>query len=233
FEFKIQESGNLNLINNSVGWNDTKFWTLSGAGTVIADQDAEVRDNSNSKSGFKLNNITMSQTIDVIPNNQYSISAILKNVVSNSAYLKVINGTEEIIVFNDEIELDFVRYDNTFIANTNQITVQIYSSGDNLIVTDLVIASGDLIKTWFPGSNEIYTSNVKIDKDGISITNSVSGTKTVIDSSEFAIYAGSNKTIAVNKDLTTLRKTEILDTLTLGKLRFDKKTDGVDLTILD
>lgn len=233
FEFVVQESGNLNLISNSVGWADTKFWELTENGEVKINQSSDLQDRSTSKSGFDLTNITMSQVIQCKPNTQYSLCAVMENIANLNAHLKIINGTEELYLFNTGDIIDWERYDLTFLSTSNTITVEMYSEGRNLTITDLVLAEGELIQSWFPGANEIYTANVLIDRDGISVYNTATETRTVINANEFAIYSGLGKTISVNRDLTILQRVEITTGLYIGRLRFDVNPDGVDATIMD
>ena len=86
---------------------------------------------------------------------------------------------------------------------------------------------------WSPAPNEIYTTNVKIDRRGINITNLESSTETIIDNTQFAVKHAGNIVLTVNKDLTTLRKTEVTDELTIGKGKFVPHTDGLNFVLLD
>jgi hypothetical protein len=81
--------------------------------------------------------------------------------------------------------------------------------------------------------NEIYTENIKIDRRGINITNDASSTETIIDNTQFAVKHKGSTVLTVNKDLTTLRKTEITDELTVGKLTFVPQSSGKDLILRD
>ena len=109
-----------------------------------------------------------------------------------------------------------------------------------------MLAPGSVKQNWTPAPNEIYTTNVKIDRRGINITNDSSSTQTIIDNTQFAVKqklsGGDLKTVlTVNKDRTLLRKTEVLDEFTVGdeentgtgKIKFIPVSGGVDLVFLD
>ena len=62
---------------------------------------------------------------------------------------------------------------------------------------------------------------------------SESSTETIIDNTQFAVKHAGNIVLTVNKDLTTLRKTEVTDELTIGKGKFVPHTDGLNFVLLD
>ena len=53
------------------------------------------------------------------------------------------------------------------------------------------------------------------------------------DNTQFAVKHQGATVLTVNKDLTTLRKTEVTDELTIGKGKFVPKTNGLDFVLLD
>lgn len=95
------------------------------------------------------------------------------------------------------------------------------------------MVEGDSKSNWTPAPNEIYTENVKIDRRGINITNSESSTETIIDHTQFAVKHSGETVLTVNKDLTTLCKTEVTDELTIGKGKFVPCSNGLNFVLLD
>ena len=96
-----------------------------------------------------------------------------------------------------------------------------------------MLVEGELKSYWTPAPNEIYTKNVKVDRRGINITNSQSSTETIIDHTQFAVKHAGDIVLTVNKDLTTLRKTEVTDELTVGKGKFVPHANGLNFVLLD
>lgn len=231
FDFTIKESGNLNLIENSVGWNGLKFWRTTGE--VKVDQSIFVRDISSSKSSFALGKATMNQSFSVKPGIQYSVSIKIYNKAPDIFKFEIINGDEMVKVFETSKNENWVVYEKTLVAKRSEMEVFFTSVGAFCQFTDLIIVEGELPQLWYPAENEVLSENVKIDRQGITVSNSKSDTKTVINESEFAVYSNQIKAISVNKDETTLQKTIINERLVVGKLRFDVKADGVDLTLIN
>ena len=115
------------------------------------------------------------------------------------------------------------------------------TAGEYILVADLMLSLGQNRQNWTPAPNEIYTTNVKIDKRGINITNDASDTQTLIDNTKFAVIHQDREVLTVNKDITTLGKTQVKDEWTIGyeennefkgKGRFVSVSEGVDFVIL-
>ena len=111
-----------------------------------------------------------------------------------------------------------------------------YSGGDYLFVSDIMISEGSIQKEWTPAPNEIYTTEVKVDKNGVEVSNEDSDTKTVINHTEFAVYNNDEKVVTVNKDETHLKKSIVEADLTIGKckcLPLENPAEGINIVILD
>lgn len=118
-------------------------------------------------------------------------------------------------------------------ASGDTVTITAGTTGYYFYVADFMLVEGTQKSYWTPAPNEIYTTNVKIDRRGINITNSESATETIIDNTQFAIKHNGEVVLTVNKDLTTLRKTEVTDELTVGKGKFVPNANGLDFVLLD
>lgn len=236
FEFKVQESGNLNLVLNSVGWKGTTdFWEIDETGSVSIIKDTDVTNNSASKSSYLVNTTQMIQTVQVRPDAQYVASVIVKNSLLNSAFVRITNGIDNIDLcnFDGSVATGWTKFDATFVARSNFIYVIIYSQGNALQVTDLVVAEGELVQSWFPSADEIYTGNTVIDRDGVQVSNSTSDRTAGMESGEIFIDDASGRQVSLNPDLSYANAFLIKNTFYLGRLRWDIKDAGVDVTLVD
>ena len=99
-----------------------------------------------------------------------------------------------------------------------------------------MLVEGTTRARWTPAPDEIYTTEVKIDRRGINITNTASDTETIIDNTQFAVKHQGETVITVNKDQTELKKSIVDADLTIGKLKFlprENRSEGLDIILLD
>ncbi len=241
-KFNVTEKfiGGINYVQNSAGLNGiTDDWIYSG--TVRTDTSTDTQNNTISNSAFVLSSYsTLKQTITgVMTGSSYVISVrAKKDYESYTAYFKVTyNGNQSVYLFNTQdsfawsdfnIALDYVS-DSTII-------VEMYSRADILLVSDILITGGNTIQKWSPATNEIYTSEVKIDKRGIEVANNSSSQKTVITNTEFSGYYNDEVIFTLNKDETRTKKTSVDGDLTVGKVKFIPKNtggNGLNIVVLD
>lgn len=242
--FSSLSSGGINKIQNSSGLNGVSSdWLESSTGVARARQDAEEQGSTDSGSAFEIRNGTLSQTIKVHVGEYYTFGLRYKSFTSARSYAYIRNGDAELYAFDRTQTSDWstAYLSEPFQAVSDQVDVVCGTSGDYLLVADLMLASGKSRQNWTPAPNEIYTTNVKIDRTGINITNEDSDTRTLIDNTKFAVYYQDNEVLTVNQAITKLQKTEVNE-LTIGvqvtpddnnrKAKFVKVEDGVDLVIL-
>jgi len=55
------------------------------------------------------------------------------------------------------------------------ITIYAYNRLASLYVSDIILAEGSAVHKWTPAPNEIYTTEVKIDRRGIEVSNATPG----------------------------------------------------------
>lgn len=229
--FSKQAVGGINKIQNSSGLNGFTDWQASQYGCTVVDQES-----SDSGKAFRLNNGAISQVISVNPNDVYAISLRAKTAITGSyVRLKGVKNADDstfyVLNTNETYEeLTFIF--KTFIPSGDTITVELGSTGDSLYVSDLMLTPGNTQINWTPAPNEIYTTNVKVDRSGIRISNSDSDTQTLIDNTQFAVLHQGSTVLTVNKDVTQLQKTEISDQLQVGNLIIVPVEGGADLNIL-
>lgn len=230
--YTTKTTGGINNIKNSSGLNGVSDdWSYTGS--VVAQQTADAVNNTTAGSMFRLRIATLSQEITVINGQSYTLTFKAKCGTANRCYTLINNGGNDTYIFDKQASGGWEEYSITFTAAGNSITITAGTTGYYLYVADFMLVEGEQKSYWTPAPNEIYTENVKIDRRGINITNSQSSTETIIDHTQFAVKHSGEVVLTVNKDLTTLRKTEITDELTVGKGKFVPNTSGLDFVLLD
>lgn len=231
--YTSQTTGGINNIKNSSGLNGVSDdWSYTGS--IVAQQTADAVNNTASGAMFRLRIGTLSQEITVLQGKEYALTFKAKIGTANRCYVLINNSGNDTYIFDtQEINNAWEEYSITFTAAGNTVTLTAGTTGYYLYVADFMLTEGTQKQYWTPAPNEIYTENVKIDRHGINITNSESSTQTIIDHTQFAVKHAGAVVLTVNKDLTTLRKTEITDELTVGKGKFVPQSAGLDIVLLD
>lgn len=231
--YTTKTTGGINNIRNSSGLNGVSDdWSYTGS--VVAQQTADAVNNTASGSMFRLRVGTLLQEITVLQGKEYTLTFKAKRGTANRCYVLINNGGNDTFIFDEQaINNTWAEYSLTFTAAGNTVTLTAGTTGYYLYVADFMLAEGSQKQNWTPAPNEIYTENVKIDRRGINITNSESSTETIIDHTQFAVKHAGAVVLTVNKDLTTLRKTEVTDELTVGKGKFVQQSAGLDIVLLD
>lgn len=230
--YTTQTTGGINCIKNSSGLNGVSDdWSYTG--NVVAQQTAEAINNTSSGSLFRLRIATLSQEITVLRGKHYTLTFKARKGTSNRCYALIGNGGNNGYIFDEQAAGAWTEYNYSFTASGDSITLTVGTTGYYFYVADFMLVEGDQKSNWTPAPNEIYTTNVKIDRRGINITNSESSTETIIDNTQFAVKHAGEIVLTVNKDLTTLRKTEVTDELTIGKGKFVPHTNGLNFVLLD
>ncbi len=255
WQVKIEKSGGMNLIKNSVGFAGEKYWGKNDPANLKVSfvQNADVSNNTVSKSAIKVLHpkelaAGYNHGFDTIPGATYSISARVKKGIGRNAIIVFDISTVPSktllvpLIENCSSESgDWENVSGTFKAFTNKTHVYLYCyafdstiAPTGITVSDLMVIEGEVPTRWMPAPTEIYGSNVTIDIDGVLIRNPNSKTEVRINNQEFAIYSAGKRSLTVNETLTTLRETKVEDDLTIGKLRLEVLSDGsVDGVVLD
>lgn len=234
-----QYSGGINFVRNSAGLNGlSDDWTY--AGTITAQQGAETKNSTVSNSCFQLNAYsTLTQVVDtIVPGQAYRLTVKAKKTSTYNAYVRaVINGDTEIDLFNTSETFEWTEYSALLPdVQDSVITIKIYSRDASLFVSDIMLTEGATLHKWTPAPNEIYTSEVKIDRRGIEVSNADSAQRTVINNTEFSGYYNEEKIFSLNKDETITKKTTVDGELTVGKTKFvpmATASEGLNIVILD
>ena len=236
--FTSQVVGGINKIENSCGWNGkSDDWEYTGE--IDAIQNAEAASKTVSGSLWRIGGFAdpsqsyLTQKINTVIGTAYSLTFKCKRDTADEYVVLIDNGDDDLIVFDEFAACDWTEYNYSFTAASDHIILKLIAYGHYMYVSDLMLVEGITKSNWTPAPNEIYTTNVKIDKRGINITNSESSTQTIIDNTQFAVLHNDQVVLTVNKDLTTLQKTECKNEMTIGKCRFVPKSDGLDFVVLD
>lgn len=238
--FEEQYTGGMNYVQNSAGLNGiTDDWKYSG--TVTTDASTDVQNNTSADSAFVLGeSSSLYQTITgLVTGRSYILTLRAKKTYSYySAYFRVkYNGSKYLYAFNTSTSFGWTDY-SILLPDISDSTVEIraYSRMASLYVSDIMLTEGAIPRKWTPAPNEIYTSEVKIDKRGIEVSNKASSQRTVITNTEFAGYYNNEVIFTLNKDETQTKKTTVDGELTVGKTKFvpmPTASDGLNIVILD
>ena len=234
-----QFAGGINYIKNSAGLNGiTDDWTTSG--TVAVDNSTDVQSNTASDSSFVLGDASsLTQVITGVVPGAYTVSLRAKKTGSAyTSYFRVqYNGNKYAYLFNTTETFDWTEYSAVITdVQDSTITIYAYNRLASLYLSDIILAEGTSIHKWTPAPNEIYTTEVKIDRRGIEVSNADSGQRTVITNQEFSGYYNEEKIFTLNKDETVTKKTTVDGELTVGKTKFvpmPTASEGLNIVILD
>ena len=240
-KFTTEYQGGINYVKNSSGLNGlSEDWKYTG--TVVTQHRDDTKNSTVSNSCFYLSSAdaTLSQTIDnIITGKPYTLSLKVKKTSTLLSEIKVIyNGEKQAVIFSSSASSGWEEYSFT-IAGIQTPTIEIQASTRNggLYIADIMLCEGNVVKGWTPAPNEIYTSGVIIDKNGIEVWRSDSTEKTSINNREFAGYYNDEEVFSLNKDETRMKKTTIDGELSVGDLKcipFENGGEsGADITLID
>ena len=234
-----QFAGGINYIKNSAGLNGvTDDWETTGV--VTTDNSTDVQSNTTSDSCFVLGDTsTLMQTITGVVPGAYTVSVRAKKTSTDyTSYFRVqYNGNKYAYLFNTTETFGWTEY-SAVIDDVQDGTIIVYAYNRlaTLYLSDLILAEGNSVHKWTPAPNEIYTTEVKIDRHGIEVSNNESAQRTVINNSEFSGYYNEEKIFTLNKDETVTKKTTVDGELTVGKTKFvpmPTASEGLNIVILD
>ena len=234
-----QFAGGINYIKNSAGLNGvTDDWETTGV--VTTDNSTDVQSNTTSDSCFVLGDTsTLMQTITGVVPGAYTVSVRAKKTGADyTSYFRVqYNGNKYAYLFNTAETFGWTEY-SAVIDDVQDGTIIVYAYNrlSALYLSDLILAEGNSVHKWTPAPNEIYTTEVKIDRRGIEVSNNESAQRTVINNTEFSGYYNEEKIFTLNKDETVTKKTTVDGELTVGKTKFvpmPTASEGLNIVILD
>lgn len=227
-QVKIQASGGVNLLKNSVGYADFKGWTKTGTVNALVNEDFT---RFGSDSVFEFVNGSLSQTVLVETGNLHTFNFVVDKASAGELTVSILDGNVSVgsQVFASGTAYDHVRHSMTVAVLSNTVTIQLTGTGGQVGVMMLNIGSEPL--QWQQAHDEMYTTNVQFDQSGITVKSTAYNGYTVISPDEFAGYAeviDDNGSASIQR-IFTLNG----DTTEVKKLKADKEISMGQMKILD
>ena len=200
------------------------------------------RINTLANRGWLIKTGSIEQEIAVTTGNVYTLSFIANKLKTiGTAKVMIENGTK-VTVYDQTKENGSYNY--SFIAQGNSIKVILEATSTEMLISDLILNTGNSPQQWKQASGELYTSEVLVDIDGMLIKNSVYSGYTIISPSEFAGYYLVNgrmiKVFTLNKDTTEVNKLWAYQSIEIGdtsvndvKTMFIAVKEGLDIVLVD
>lgn len=235
-KFSAQLVGGVNFIRNSSGQNGTNGWTSTGTTGAVADTDAV--QNTVAGSAFTVNaSSSLVQKVTGLVPGTYTISLKAKREGGRSDYLSSVilthDGVDETI-YSTKGPFVWTKFTKTVTISGSDATLTLSCRAGVQSVADIIMTQGETEHAWTPAPNEIYTTQVKVDRSGIEVSNADSRQRTVITNTEFAGYYDEEKIFTLNKDETVTKKTTVDGELTVGNVKFiPTSTGGLGIAVLD
>ncbi|MFV0396048.1 MAG: hypothetical protein ACK5LC_16965, partial [Coprobacillaceae bacterium] len=112
------------------------------------------------------------------------------------------------------------------LAKSTQVIIEIYSDNESLLISDIMANDGEISQQWSSSNDEIYTTNVKIDKTGITVSQDDTENRTVINAVEFAGYERDKRVFSLNGDTTEVNRLVATSDVQIGIVKAYAKTVG-------
>ena len=233
FKFTVSETGGINKLLNSVGENGTYAWD-EVVGSIASTSNIDIRENTISGNAFLINSGSMKQSFRTIPGRNYTISCKIRKFTNRCSLVIDLSEENQVYLFNLDNEYidDWIPFSMSIVAPGSDATIHIASEKEYLMISDLMVNDGAVMQQWTNHQNEIYTSNVKIDKEGIEITQDQTNNKTIINTNEFAGYKNTTKVFSLNGDTTEVNRLSAKSDAQIGVGYIYSRKNGIDITIV-
>ena len=200
---------------------------------ITTNKSDEVVKNSLSKSAFQLDDGVMRQAFEVEIGKSYSIGFKIKKPLVGTGYVKIVGDTV-LKEFNFETaeEYTYESFDYTFKANTQIITVEIYSDC-GMIITDLIANTGDILSQWQPYAQELYALGVQIDSNGVKTYDNISEQEVHLTPTGLSGYYQRSQVFTINKDTTETEKFLAKKEINMPPIKIIAVDTGWDFVYMD
>lgn len=181
----IKRIGGANYIEDSA-WFKMKGWDITGSYSVQHDTEAEIETDSDAI--LNLSDSETDKRIDITPGGTYTIAFKYKvdNITADghsTISLKISEGQTNTIVSNEDTLVDnWVEVNSTFIAVNNYVILYISNLNQRLRLTDIRLTGTDVMQSWSPYFNEVYSSTLRLDADELEYTDAQGLTSNTMDS---------------------------------------------------
>lgn len=213
---KISQSGGVNSIKNSIGWNGIDFWTVV-SGSPASVQTPQLETFGFGSGWYKKHGATttkIKQTVNLPIAGLYTISFKMnKNIETATSGKSSACG-----IYVDDMPFygkatgsgatnGFEDFSLTFTSTklTVEISIVIGELAEATI-SGVMLNIGSAPLQWTSHSTEVYNTNVRVDINGMQIMGNRDGKRTVINTEEFAGYENNEKVFTVNGDTTEVKK---------------------------
>uniref|UniRef100_A0AB39C718 Minor tail protein n=1 Tax=Bacillus phage KoopaTroopa TaxID=3234046 RepID=A0AB39C718_9CAUD len=242
---KFQAGGGVNLLRNSTGYADFSFWTQ-----VLPAQMSTVSNNALDALGFgkgfyfpanaSFGNARLTQDIYVTAGQPYTLSWYA-NKTNNTAnddgavwveFLEGVSTVKSTKYLGSDVTKGFEKRTHTWIPKSNIITVRISANKlADFTISGLMMNIGDVPLQWSMATGEIYNTNIRMDMNGIRVSQTVNGVDrgyTQITPDEFAGYYDLDgdgtyeKVFYLQEDETVSKKFRAKDEFTMGGIKIIK-----------
>ncbi|MBQ2973321.1 MAG: phage tail protein [Clostridia bacterium] len=242
FTYTEEYLGGINYSKNSSGLNGlSDDWQYTGS--VAVQSDSDIEKNTVSDSAFVLSrDSTLSQTIDnLIIGKTYTISVKIKKTGSLSASMTVGYNNNQTETFYSTVENEKHGWETYHITlkevKSSSITITASTRDNYLYVADVMVCEGSTLKSWTPAKDEIYTDEVKIDKNGVRVSNKSTTQESLMTNEGLIGRYNNEEVFSVKGKETVMTKGEAREQFTVGKCMFIKYENsgekGLNIVILD
>lgn len=236
----IQTTGGGNLVHNSVGYNkDTNHllvgWTTVGTAT------SETSPESVSYGAISGNQIDLSTSSSITQRvavdtsgSVYTLSFKAKKSYLGNATVHLRNSIDdyEVVIPSSETPLweDYeiaaaLPHDSYF-----DVVVETDAAVEEFAITDLILTIGDSKTPWVSASDEILSTHVAVDSDGVKVSSSTSNDYVKLDELGLNGYSDVTGTLqnvfTINRDLTEVSKLRARNQMEMPPLKIVPITSG-------
>lgn len=216
-QVKFSESGGYNLLRNSKGTNGTSYWASNGGGiSVSSDTTYQTCFASSFPSGITYAGGENTHYIRLKNSTDYVYEAWIYSRIAlggsstaplhfwcsttqggaGASQCTIIDYRQAVSTANKWIKC-YVHFKTASSGNV-WFRPFIYTGGSagDFWVTEISLSESSIETMWTPHPNEICEGIINLNKDGITVSNSSSDTKTVIDSASFSVEDNKGGTVA-------------------------------------
>ena len=213
---RISQSGGVNILRNSIGWNSTDFWAIT-SGAMLTVQTPEL-ENFGFGSGWYKKHLVAGARIRQVAKLPTAGTYTISFKMNKSVETTVSGKTSDCGIYVDGSALigettgtgptnGFEDYSYTFTTTKPEINIDVYiGEVAEAVLSGVMLNLGTEPLQWSSHSTEVYNTNVRMDINGIQVMGNRDGSKTVITPDEFSGYENGERIFTLNGDTTEVKK---------------------------